>query len=40
MNFFCEGHAIVLNAYFNEASYHWQDGSSNSQLTVTEAGKY
>jgi len=38
--FFCEGHSIALNAYFNEASYHWQDGSSNPQLTVTKAGKY
>jgi gliding motility-associated-like protein len=38
--FFCEGHATVLNAYFNEASYYWQDGSSDPQLTVTKAGKY
>jgi len=38
--FFCVGHTIVLNAYFNGASYHWQDGSSNPQLTVAKAGTY
>jgi gliding motility-associated-like protein len=38
--FFCEGQPIVLNAYFKDATYHWQDGSSNPQLTITEAGTY
>ena len=38
--FFCAGHAIVLNAYINDASYHWQDASSNPQFAVTEAGTY
>ncbi|HSY62051.1 MAG TPA: gliding motility-associated C-terminal domain-containing protein, partial [Cytophaga sp.] len=39
-DFFCQGHATVLNASFDDASYHWQDGSSNPQLTVTKAGTY
>jgi gliding motility-associated-like protein len=39
-DFLCEGQPIVLNAYCKDATYHWQDGSTKPQLTVTKAGTY
>jgi len=36
----CEGDIIILDAQFPDANYQWQDGSTNSTLTVTESGQY
>ncbi|MEZ4740509.1 MAG: gliding motility-associated C-terminal domain-containing protein [Flavobacteriales bacterium] len=36
----CVGDQLVLDATNTAASYSWQDGSTNSTYTVTEAGLY
>lgn len=38
--FICEGDEIILNVYFPNASYAWQDGSTDSIYSVTVEGKY
>ena len=37
---FCLGESIILNANTPNASYLWQDNSTNSTLTVTQNGSY
>ncbi len=36
----CQGDTITLNAFFPNASYSWQDGSTDSLLIVTNSGNY
>lgn len=36
----CEGEKLVLNAFVQDASYLWQDGSSTPQFTVADPGNY
>ncbi len=36
----CEGDEVVLNAFFPQAAYQWQDGSRESTFTVTAQGLY
>ncbi len=36
----CEGDTVILNASFPNASYIWQDGSTDSIYYVTESGLY
>lgn len=36
----CPGNSLVLNATTANASFQWQDGSSQPQLVVTQAGLY
>lgn len=36
----CEGDTISLDATFSEATYQWQDGSTNPTYSVTENGRY
>ena len=36
----CEGDILILDAFFQNGSYIWQDGSTNSTFTVTETGTY
>ena len=36
----CEGSSIILNSYSDSASYVWQDGSTNSNYIVNQAGTY
>lgn len=36
----CEGDQLLLDASFNNASYIWQDGSSDSVFTVNDSGMY
>lgn len=36
----CLGDTLVLNASHNDASYLWQDGSTDSTYTVTQTGNY
>lgn len=37
---YCQGQSINLNAYWPNATYLWQDGSSNSNLVATTTGSY
>lgn len=37
---FCAGDSIVLDAGQAWTNYQWQDGSTSSQLTVTQSGNY
>ncbi len=36
----CEGQALELNAFYQGATYKWQDGSTAPTFTVTKAGTY
>ena len=36
----CPGNTIILNAKKGYVSYQWQDGSADSLLSITTAGKY
>ncbi len=36
----CLGDSLPLNAYFEQAQYLWQDGSTNSYFIVRDAGDY
>lgn len=36
----CEGESLLLDVTAAEASYEWQDGSTNPMFEVTEAGTY
>jgi len=36
----CDGESIILDAYVDSASYIWQDGSTNSNYIVSQAGTY
>ena len=36
----CEGETLVLNAYYPEAVYLWQDSSTNASYSITESGSY
>ncbi len=36
----CQGSTLTLDATTANSSYLWQDGSSDSQLTVSQAGSY
>lgn len=36
----CEGESLTLNAYAPDASYQWQDNSSDSVFTVIQPGTY
>lgn len=36
----CHGEVLTLNAYIQNASYNWQDGSVDSSLTVNSSGFY
>jgi len=36
----CEGEILVLDATITGATYTWQDGSTNSTFTVSEAGAF
>lgn len=36
----CDGEELILNAYFPEASYLWQDSSTNSSYTALLSGAY
>ena len=36
----CEGEEIVLNAFYPEASYLWQDSTTNASNTISESGIY
>jgi len=36
----CIGQTMVINAINNNATYLWQDGSTQPQFTVTDAGRY
>jgi gliding motility-associated-like protein len=36
----CPGNVILLNAKTEEATYEWQDGSSNAFFAVQEEGRY
>lgn len=36
----CEGQSVVLNASTTNASYLWQNNSSNATLTATQSGLY
>ncbi len=36
----CEGYQVFLNATTPNATYYWQDGSSNAFYTVTKQGLY
>ena len=36
----CDGETLSLDVGMNGASYLWQNGSTNSTLTVTESGNY
>lgn len=37
---YCEGQTINLNAFWPNATYLWQDGSTNSSLVATTTGTY
>lgn len=37
---FCQGQNITLNAFWPNATYLWQDGSTNSGLVATTTGNY
>lgn len=36
----CEGEELVLNAFYNNSVYKWQDGSNQPVFTVQNAGLY
>lgn len=36
----CAGQTLLLNAFNNNASYQWQDGSKNPQYSVQKNGNY
>jgi gliding motility-associated-like protein len=36
----CTGQTLILNAVNNNATYLWQDGSTQPEFTVTDAGRY
>jgi len=36
----CEGQTVLLNAFTNNATYSWQDGSTNPGFMVINGGKY
>ena len=36
----CENDTLLLDAFWPNATYRWQDGSSGSDFTVTQAGTY
>jgi len=36
----CQGDTVSLNAFFPNASYTWQDGTTDSLLIVTNTGNY
>lgn len=36
----CEGEVVMLNAFNMDATYEWQDGSTEAAYTVTESGSY
>lgn len=36
----CRGNAVILNAFNSGANYVWQDGSTQSEFNVTNAGIY
>jgi gliding motility-associated-like protein len=36
----CLGDTAVIDAFLSGGTYQWQDGSTNPQLQVTEAGQY
>ncbi len=36
----CRDETITLDATTSDATYEWQDGSTNSTLTITQSGKY
>lgn len=36
----CEGEVAILNAFFPDATYLWQDGSTGSSYQVTGSGDY
>ena len=37
---FCQGQTITLNAFWPNATYLWQDGSTNSSLVAATTGSY
>ncbi len=37
---YCQGQTITLNAFWPNATYLWQDGSTNSSLVATTTGSY
>ena len=38
--FLCEGDFVVINAYYENATYLWQDGSANQNYIATDTGTY
>ncbi len=36
----CNGRQVVLDAFYQGASYSWQDGSDSSKFVVSEGGRY
>lgn len=36
----CDGNPVIVDASWDESTYHWNDGSSDETLSVTKAGNY